>query len=336
METHSFMDLVKQYGAIHPPSMRYRDGENHSAWRDRLTGQVRELFAPVPERVALNVETLETQRLDDHTRCLLSIRVSEASTLVAYLLVPHGIAQGERRPAVLASHGHVSLGIDSICGVIESEDKEGAYNPYALQAVQSGYIVIAPAWWGWPGRTGHLGRVGQRDQCNVIQMAASMYGLNVIALHAQDAQAAIDVLVARPDVDADRIGCIGNSYGGRTTMWFTILDERIRVSVAAGCMNTFRERSMGLYGCAIQCPFGLLQYADVPDLFCLIAPQPLQLQSGDGDPLINDGDRDMINEMVRGAYDRTGASRNYSFAQHSEGHRLVWEPAHDFLREHLG
>ena len=279
---------------------------------------------------------MDTWRLNDHTRHLINIRVSEISTLVAYLLVPHGIAGQEQRPGIVASHGHARDGIDTICGVTELGGRNGAYNPYALEAVQSGYVVLAPAWWGWHGRNGHVDRVGQRDKCDTIQMAASMYGINVIALHCQDAQAAVDVLSSLPEVDAQRIGCIGNSYGGRTTMWFTILDERISASVAAGCMNTFRERSCGLSSCAIQYPFGLLRCADVPDLFSLIAPRPLQLQSGEGDPLINETDRDAIHNTVRAAYERTRATDRYDYVLHSEGHRLVWAPAREFLKRHLG
>lgn len=336
MQACSFTDFIRQYGEESLPSMRYGSADDHDSWRARLTVKIRELMGPVPDRVEPALEVVDSSRLADHTRHLVHISVSEMSTLVAYLLVPHGIAKGEKRPGILASHGHTALGIDRICGVAGLEEGEGAYNPYALQAVQSGYVVIAPAWWGWPGRDGHVHRVGRRDKCNTIQMAASMYGVNVIALHCQDAQAAVDVLSSRPEVDADRIGCIGNSYGGRTAMWFTILDERVRVTVAAGCMNTFRERSCGLSSCAIQYPFGLLQYADVPDLFCLIAPRPLQLQSGEGDGLINDTDRDMIRDTVRTAYERTGAAERFDYVLHGEGHRLSWEPARGFLQRHLG
>ena len=135
-------------------------------------------------------------------------------------------------------------------------------------------MVLSPAWWGWHGRDGHVDRAGGRDKCNVVQMAAGMYGLNVLSLHMQDAQAALDVLAARPEVDADRIGCLGNSYGGRTTMWFTILDERVKACVTSGCMNTFRERSLKLSSCGIQYLPGILAHGDVAELFSLIPPRP--------------------------------------------------------------
>ncbi|HAA76431.1 TPA: hypothetical protein DCE37_15055 [Candidatus Latescibacteria bacterium] len=51
--------------------------------------------------------------------------------------------------------------------------------------------------------------------------------MNVTDLHIQDGQAAIDVLADHSNVDGKQIGCIGNSYGGRTTMWLTLFDQRI-------------------------------------------------------------------------------------------------------------
>ncbi len=61
--------------------------------------------------------------------------------------------------------------------------------------------------------------------------------------------------------------------------------------VPAGCVNKFRERSLKLASCGIQYLPGILQYADVPDLFCLIAPSAMQLESVAKDGLITPEDR---------------------------------------------
>jgi dienelactone hydrolase len=336
VQTESFIEFLDGYATHHPPQMRYRERDDFSEWQAALQAQLSQLCGPLPERAKLKVETLETIQESDHTRHLLDIAVSPLSTLVAYLLVPHGLSAGEKRPGLLASHGHATYGIDGMCGIRGMDEQDNARRAYALFAVRSGYVVIVPAWWGWAGRDGHRDRVGHRDKCNVIQMAASMYGLNVLSLHIQDAQAALDVLASRPEVDAGRIGCLGNSYGGRTAMWFTIFDPRIVACVAAGCMNTFCERSSKLSSCGIQYPFGLLQYGDVPELFSLIAPRPLQLQAGEQDALITPSDRDMIADTVRRAYRRLDAESNLNYIQHPEGHLLLWEPAQAFLDQHLG
>ena len=332
-QTESFIDFLNAYGESHAPEMVYRDGEDFAEWQARFRDAVEGLRRPVPERVALDVETVEVVEEGDHSRHLLRIRVSDFSTLVAYLLVPNGLANGEKRPGLIASHGHLDDGIDAICGVVDdgAEGRRG----YALAAVRSGYVVLAPAWWGWPGRDGHVSRVGNRDKCNAITVVAGMYGLSVTDLHIQDGQAAVDVLASRAEVEGDRIACIGNSYGGRSTMWLTIFEPRIKACVPTGCMNTFRERSLKLSSCGIQYLQGILKYGDVPELFSLIAPRPMQLQAGEGDGLINDVDREAILTTVQNAYDELGAGDHLDYVQHPDGHLLRWDLAAPFLEQYL-
>lgn len=167
------------------------------------------LRGPLPERTEPEVEIVESVVVEDHTRHLLRISVSELSTLIAYLLVPKDLSPGERRPGLIVAHGHAKYGIDSVCGVKcrtscqlvkeGMDERNDQRRAYALLAVRSGYIVLAPAWWGWTGRDGHLKQIGNRDKCNVIQMAAAMYGINVLDLHIQDGQTALDVLASRPE-----------------------------------------------------------------------------------------------------------------------------------------
>lgn len=336
MQSQSFIDFITAYAAANPPSMIYREGEDFAQWQVRFREAIESLRGPVPDRVEPKAEVVESVQADGHTRHLLHIPVSVLTTLPAYLLVPDGCQPGDKRPGLLLSHGHHHHGIDSICGVQDGDTEKGRQMADALHAVQAGYVVLAPAWWGWAGRDGHVERIaGTRDKCNVIQMAAAMYGLNVIDLHIQDAQAAMDVLAARPEVDPDRIGCVGNSYGGRTTMWFTVFDERIKVCVPAGCMNTFRERSSKLSSCGIQYLPGLLRYGDVPEVFALIAPRAMQLHAGDQDGLIPTEERDLIESTVRRAYQLLGAEDQFELARHPGGHMIVWELADAFLRKHL-
>jgi dienelactone hydrolase len=331
MPAESFIDFLEAYGKAHPPSLVYREGGDFRAWQREFRRRLEELRGPVPDRVKPDVEVLERVELTDHHRLLIRVPATKFSCVVAYLLLPKGLNRGEKRPGIVALHGHHAGGIETICGVRQTD-----YDPYALRAVRAGFVVLAPAWWGWPGRDGHVGWVGSRDKCNVVQMAASMYGIHVLNLHIQDGQAAIDVLSSRPEVDSDRIGCIGNSYGGRTTMWLTVFDERIKACVPAGCMNHFRERSLKLSSCAIQYFHGLLRYGDVQEVFSLIAPRAMQLQAGRGDSLITNQDRDMIKTVVAKAYLRCKADANFEYILHAKGHQLAWDSAEPFLRKHLG
>jgi poly(3-hydroxybutyrate) depolymerase len=329
-----FTHLLSRFGTLHPPTMSYQLGEDIIAWQQRFGQQLQALRSPLPPRDPVQVELISSVEEIDHVRQRLHIRVSEYSTLPANLLLPNTIQSGERHPALLVLHGHES-DINAICGDCDLQVEDHRSRAYALAAVQAGYIVLAPSLWGWQGREGHVERVGKRDKCNVIQMAASMYGINVVDLHIQDMQAALDVVAGRVDVDEGRIGCLGNSTGGRMTMWLSIFDQRIKACVSSGSMNTFRERSLKLASCAIQYPFGLLRYGDVADLFCLLAPRPMQLQAGELDGLITAADRDVMYQTVQSAYSGLGAEQYLDYVLHEEGHILLWEQANAFLTRYL-
>jgi len=118
-------------------------------------------------------------------------------------------------------------------------------------------------------------------------------------------------------------------------MWLTIFDDRIKACVPSGCMNTFRERSLKLSSCAIQYLPGLLQCGDVPELFSLIAPRPMQLQAGEGDNLITPSDRDRIKQVVEKVYCLLGAEKNFEYVLHSRGHEFAWDHATPFFQRHL-
>src|SRR5438067_6533193 len=54
-------------------------------------------------------------------------------------------------------------------------------------------------------------------------------------------QKALDILCARQDVDASRIGCGGLSGGGLRTVFMGGLDPRIKCAVSVGFMTTWRD-----------------------------------------------------------------------------------------------
>ena len=339
----NFTDVIAGFGDPPSPSAACVDADQLVSWQGDFHRTLVQLRGWLPERVVPDVEVIAEVDAGDHRRLTLGIAVSAITRVVAYLLIPKSpganidLPAGEQRAGLVALHGHYRHGIDSICGVrIESEDPDNdERHAYALHAVRAGYVVIAPALWGWPGRDGHLDLVGSRDRCNTILMASAMYGVNPLDLHVQDAQAALDVLSSRPEVDAARIGALGNSTGGRMTMWLTLHDERVRACVPSGCMNHFRERSQKLSSCGIRAPFGLLRHGDVRDLFCLIAPRAMQLHAGEGDQLITPTDRDAMLGHVRRAYGLLGAGDRLDYVLHDAGHLLDWPRAAPFLNRFL-
>ena len=62
-----------------------------------------------------------------------------------------------------------------------------------------------------------------------------------------DAMRALDYLLSRPEVDASRIGCTGNSGGGTHTAYLAALDDRIKVA-APSCYLTSWSRLLESIG----------------------------------------------------------------------------------------
>ncbi|APW58894.1 hypothetical protein BSF38_00303 [Paludisphaera borealis] len=95
------------------------------------------------------------------------------------------------------------------------------------------------------------------------------------ALEILDARRALDVLAARPEVDADRLGFTGESGGSNSTYWITALDDRVKLSVPVCSVSTFdywidNDRNWDWH----QRPPGARRVADIGVLLALHAPRP--------------------------------------------------------------
>jgi dipeptidyl aminopeptidase/acylaminoacyl peptidase len=55
----------------------------------------------------------------------------------------------------------------------------------------------------------------------------------------QDLMAAVDLVVQRPDVDAERLGVAGGSYGGYMTNWIVGHTDRFQAAITMRCLSNF-------------------------------------------------------------------------------------------------
>ena len=97
----------------------------------------------------------------------------------------------------------------------------------------------------------------------------------------------VDYLVTRPEVDPDRIGCVGISMGGDRSVYLAGLDDRIRCAVVVGWMSTLRPmiRKHVLTHSFMHFLPGLTRFLDLPDLMGCMAPKPLMVQQCSRDEL---------------------------------------------------
>jgi dienelactone hydrolase len=106
-------------------------------------------------------------------------------------------------------------------------------------------------------------------------------------LLAWDDRRSLDYLCSRPDVDPQRIGCVGLSIGGLRTGHLIATDPRVRVACVTGWMTEFRSQlrnHLRNHTWMIYIP-GLYKALDLPDAVALHAPGALLAQQCGRDAL---------------------------------------------------
>lgn len=126
-------------------------------------------------------------------------------------------------------------------------------------------------------------------------------------------QRALDVLCARPDVDAARIGCAGLSGGGLRTVMLAGLDDRIKCAVSVGMMTTWRDFVLNkVQTHTWMCYIPLLpNELDYPEILALRAPLPTLVQNDIDDALFTLPEMERADRILAEVYAKAGAPDHY-------------------------
>ena len=141
-----------------------------------------------------------------------------------------------------------------------------------------------------------------KDRRWILYRLGYVVGHTMPGLDVQDVLAAIDYLVSRPEVDAQRIGIAGMGQGGMTAMYAAALDSRFATASVADyfanrdtCWQEAVDRRL---------PAQLVSSGDA-EVVSLIAPRPLAIVRSGRSPIPDDSER---SEFDR-ANDTTNDSR---------------------------
>ena len=119
-------------------------------------------------------------------------------------------------------------------------------------------------------------------------------------------QRALDVLCARPDVDASRVGCAGLSGGGMRTVFLGGLDDRIRCAIAVGFMTTWRDFLLDkcfTHTWMTYVPL-LPRDLDFPEILALRAPSPTMVLNCTEDPLYTVSEMQRADTIMKETFER--------------------------------
>ena len=221
--------------------------------------------------------------LDGCRRLRVEIACDDGDTMPAFLLVPHGARDA---PGVVAFHQHAAqwhLGKSEVCGL--AGDPTQAFGRALGDA---GVVVLAPDAVGFEDRrraaSGTDPHPDDRDQYDRELAYRLLHGHTLAGKVVADAQTALTALRSRPEVDPERVGVLGHSFGGNTVIFHAAVDDRVTFAATSGAAGTYRAKLADDVGIerAEVIP-GVLDAFDIDDLTQLIAPRPLGIFAGDDD-----------------------------------------------------
>jgi dienelactone hydrolase len=272
-----------------------------------LRGRLAALLRFEPPAAAGEVETLAERPCDGYAEHLVRYPGHAGEPVPAFLLLPDGAGPF---PAVVAHHQHHSqfhLGKSEVAGRAGN-----ALQAFGPALARRGVAVLAPDAIAFEDRRvlarGTEPAAGDGPQHHNAMSYRLVRGELLMTTVLGDAAAAHSVLAAHPRVDPGRVGAIGHSYGGNTTLFHAALDERVRFAAASGAACTYRRRMADRTQIELaQIVPGILELADIDDVVGLIAPRPLLLVSATDDPY--SADADAIERTVGAGYERLRHAR---------------------------
>lgn len=310
-------------------------------WRQDLRAKLRELqglhrMTPIPP----NPRITETVQCPGYRRQRVEIDTEPGVTMPFYVLIPDNLTGTV--PPVIAAHGHSSGGKLAPAGVddnplIRKTIDEHNYD-YGVQTALRGYVVFCPDARGFGERREWLYAKPEQildSSCRQLAHMGIPLGLTVAGMWTWDLMVLLDYIQTRPEVQGEKIGCIGLSGGGLQTLWLSALDERVACAVISGYFYGVEDSLLHLSG-NCDCNFipHLWEYADMGDVAALIAPRPLLIETARQDPL--NGPRGMENVLEQyaitaGAYHLLGVADRLTHDTFNGGHVWHGTVAYDWL-----
>jgi dienelactone hydrolase len=189
------------------PVLKFSDGRpvtTPGEWAERRREILKawhELMGPWPPLIQKpRMEVLEKESLEGFTRSKVSIEIAPERTVEAYLLVPAGKGPF---PAVLNVYYYADVG----AGL--KPEQVGARD-FAHGLVKRGFVGLSV------GLTGGPTYYPSRE-------AATLQPLSYLAYVAANNY---NLLASLPDVDPERVGVVGHSFGGKWSMFAGALWEK--------------------------------------------------------------------------------------------------------------
>lgn len=295
-----------------------------------------------PQKVEPKAEVIERVDRGDHIREKIVFSTTPLFRVPAHVLTPKN--RKGRLPAIVDLHSHGGMFIFGKEKVIDMGPNHAAMTEYhrhnydgrptATELVRRGYVVITIDAFGFGERRILLDtdlkegfdrakyslsdvarlNIKCRSKESTIVKDLALAGATWPGVVFWDDIRTVDYLVTRPDVDPNRIGCMGISMGGYRSLFLAALDPRIKAGCVAGFMSTVKpmiQAHVDTHSFVHFLP-GLHRYLDWPDVASLTAPRGLMVLQCSKDGLFPlQGMKDAV-AKIELAYEKAGVGGKFA------------------------
>lgn len=340
-------------------------------WRNEVRRFIWDKLDYSPAEVPFNDCTTEEVDFGEYTRQKIYFDSAPGCRIPAYLLVPKGLKAPA--PGIVALHDHGAMfywGKEKSvehknCHPVLKKYVDDLYSgaPVASALAKRGYVVLVIDTLFFGERSFMVSKnKGFEERLKKFEYDSADYiseyntaefeiesdlvrtvfhaGYSFMGIRTWDDIASISYLCSRPEVDADKIGCVGLSMGGQRSGWLSAMDDRIKCAVVVGWMA--RHREMIQYRISnipwIGVVPGLYGRLDYPDVVSISAPKPLLVMHGKRDVLYPHETGEKAIELVHNVYKKAGAGQNFAFEYYDVEHTFnasMQETAYSWMDSHL-
>ncbi len=252
------------------------------------------------------------------------------------LLLPNDLRADEKRPVVVCQHGLEGTPMDTISGP-ESKGYR-AYKSFSAELAKRGFIVYAPQ---NPYRGG--------DAFRTLQRKSNPLGRSLFSYIIPQHLVTLRWLSTLPNVDKDRIGFYGLSYGGKTAVRVPPMlppsdtEPGYCLSICSADFNEWVAKNA-----SIDAPFSYVwtgeyeifewnmgHVANYAELSMLMTPRPFMVERGHDDGVGIDPWVAWEYAKVRRHYNKLGLGDKTEIEFFDGPHTINGQGTYRFLHRHL-
>ncbi len=283
-------------------------------------------LSPLPPRTDLAAATTSQIKGEGYVVEMLHFQSRPHLYVTANLYRPAAQTPGETFPAVLYLCGHAGRGRNG---------NKTAFQSHGIWFARHGYVCLVVD-------TLQLGEIAGIHHGTYRENRWSWHsrGYTPAGVECWNGIRALDYLVSRPEVDADRLAITGISGGGAATFWIAAADSRIKVAVPVSGMADLQSYvpnqvinghcdCMFLYN-AVGWPWTRIAG--------LIAPRPLLFINSDQDAIFPMDANERVSNRLEHLYSLFGASDRMDTVVSVGGHAYrqdIRQAAFRFLNTYL-